>query len=150
MLWSHRLIRGNMWCKVLNIADLFCLHGNIRPWNTTISLFFGALKLFFWLFLYFQLRSVGYIALYKLKFQNWQHWKCLIPRGPFKGQSGARTIDLPLSKQAALTTAPGPGPYLVWKLLETIYIPFQKNTVLDYICQHQINVQIDGVCMKTF
>ena len=33
--------------KVLNIADLFCLHGNIRPGNTTFSLFFGALKLFF-------------------------------------------------------------------------------------------------------
>ena len=42
-----RLILRNMWCKVLNIADLFCLHGNIRPGNTTISLFFGALKLFF-------------------------------------------------------------------------------------------------------
>ena len=36
-----------MWCKVLYIADLFCLHGNIRPGNITISLFFGALKLFF-------------------------------------------------------------------------------------------------------
>ena len=24
LLWSYRLIRGNMWCKVLNIADLFC------------------------------------------------------------------------------------------------------------------------------
>ena len=35
-------------------------------------------------FSYFQLRSVGYIASYKLNFQNWQHWKCLIPRGPFK------------------------------------------------------------------
>ena len=34
-------------------------------------------------FSYFQLWSVGYIALYKLNFQNWQHWKCLIPRGPF-------------------------------------------------------------------
>ena len=72
-----------MWCKVLNIADFFCLHGNIRPGNTTTSLLFGALKLFFLLFSYFQLRSVGYIASYKLNFQNWQHWKCLIPRGPF-------------------------------------------------------------------
>ena len=34
-----------MWCKVLHISDLFCLHGNIRP--GTNSLFFGALKLFF-------------------------------------------------------------------------------------------------------
>ena len=24
------------------------------------------------------------MASYKLNFQNWQHWKCLIPRGPFK------------------------------------------------------------------
>ena len=47
---DYRLIRGNMLCKVLNIADLFCLHGNMRPGNTTISLFFGALKLFFPLF----------------------------------------------------------------------------------------------------
>ena len=36
-----------MSCKVLYIADLFCLHGNIRSGNITISLFFGALKLFF-------------------------------------------------------------------------------------------------------
>ena len=36
-----------MWCEVLYIADLFCLHVNIRPVNITISLFFGALKLFF-------------------------------------------------------------------------------------------------------
>ena len=36
-----------MWCKVLYIADLFCLHGNIRPGNITISLFFSAIKLFF-------------------------------------------------------------------------------------------------------
>ena len=39
-----------MWCKVLYFADLFCLHGNIRPGNITISLFLGALKLFFLLF----------------------------------------------------------------------------------------------------
>ena len=32
---------------MLYIADLFCLHGNIRPGNITISLFFGVLKLFF-------------------------------------------------------------------------------------------------------
>ena len=43
---------GIMWRKVLYIADLFCLHGNIRPGNITISLFFGAFKLFFD-FLYF-------------------------------------------------------------------------------------------------
>ena len=36
-----------MWCEVLYIADLFCLHVNIRPENITISLFFGALKMFF-------------------------------------------------------------------------------------------------------
>ena len=24
------------------------------------------------------------MASYELNFQNWQHWKCLIPRGPFK------------------------------------------------------------------
>ena len=35
--WSHRPRRGN-------IADLFCLHGNIRPGNITIPLFFGALR----------------------------------------------------------------------------------------------------------
>ena len=39
-------------CKVLNIADLFSLHGNIRPGNTTSSLFFGALKLFFDFFVF--------------------------------------------------------------------------------------------------
>ena len=85
------------------IADLFCLHCNIRLGNTTISLFFCALKLFFdffvrsventtislffcalKLFFDFFLRSVGHKALYKLNFQNRQHWKCLIPRGPFK------------------------------------------------------------------
>ena len=38
--------------KVLYIADLFCLHGNIRPGNITISLFFDALKLFFDFFLF--------------------------------------------------------------------------------------------------
>ena len=47
--------------KVVYIADLFCLHGNIRPGNITISLFFSALKLFFDFFV-LQLRSVGYIA----------------------------------------------------------------------------------------
>ena len=36
-----------MWCEVLYIADLFCLHGNIRPGNITILLFSGVLKLFF-------------------------------------------------------------------------------------------------------
>ena len=41
-----------MWCKVLYIADLFCLHGNIRPRNITISLFFGALKFFFDFFVF--------------------------------------------------------------------------------------------------
>ena len=32
--------------SAFNIADLFYLHVNIRPGNTTISLFFCALKLF--------------------------------------------------------------------------------------------------------
>ena len=41
-----------MWCKVLYIADLFCLHGNIRPGNITISFFVGALKLFFNFFVF--------------------------------------------------------------------------------------------------
>ena len=41
-----------MRCKVLYIADLFCLHGNIRPGNINISLFFGALKLFFDFFVF--------------------------------------------------------------------------------------------------
>ena len=44
-----------MWYKVLYIADLFCLHGNIRPGiagNITISLFFAALKLFFDFFVF--------------------------------------------------------------------------------------------------
>ena len=35
------------WCKLLYIAYLFCLHGNIWPENISISLFFVALKLFF-------------------------------------------------------------------------------------------------------
>ena len=41
-----------MLCKVLYIAELFCLHGNIRPGNITISLFLGALKLFFDFFVF--------------------------------------------------------------------------------------------------
>ena len=40
-----------MWGKVLYIADSFCLHGNIRPWQYTTS-FFGALKLFFDFFVF--------------------------------------------------------------------------------------------------
>ena len=40
-----------MWCKVLYIADLFCLHV-VRPGNITISLFFGATKLFFDFFVF--------------------------------------------------------------------------------------------------
>ena len=75
-----------MSCKVLYISDLFCVHGNIGPGNITISHFSGALKLFFWFFVFY-LRSVGYIASHKLFFQNWQNWKCLIPRGSFKKQN---------------------------------------------------------------
>ena len=36
-----------MWCKVLYVADLFCLHGNIRPENIIISLISSVLRLFF-------------------------------------------------------------------------------------------------------
>ena len=39
-------------CKVLYLADFFCLHGNTRPGNITISNFFGALKLFFDFFVF--------------------------------------------------------------------------------------------------
>ena len=41
-----------MWFKVLYISDLFCLYDNIGPGNITISLFFGALKLFFDFFVF--------------------------------------------------------------------------------------------------
>ena len=75
--------RGNMSCEVLYIADLFCLHGNIRPGNITISLFFRALILFFDFFV-FLVQISRLWASYELNFQNWQNWKCLIPRGPFK------------------------------------------------------------------
>ena len=49
---THKTRREHMWCKVLYIADLFCLPDNIRPENITISLFFGALKLFFDFFVF--------------------------------------------------------------------------------------------------
>ena len=54
-------------------------------YDLEIQLFhsFSVLWNCFLIFSYFQLRSVGYIASYKINFQNWQHWKCLIPRGPF-------------------------------------------------------------------
>ena len=42
-----------MWCKVLYIGDiavLFCLHGNVRPGNITISLFFWCFKIVFFYF----------------------------------------------------------------------------------------------------
>ena len=41
-----------MWRKVLYFADSFSLHGNIRPGNIKISIFFGALKLFFDFFVF--------------------------------------------------------------------------------------------------
>ena len=50
--WSPRPRRGNMWCNVLYIADLFRLHGNIRPGNKTISLFFCVLNFFFDFFVF--------------------------------------------------------------------------------------------------
>ena len=58
-----------MWCKVLYIADLFCLHGNIRPGNITITHFFGALKLFFD-FLGFLVKISRLLASFKSNFQN--------------------------------------------------------------------------------
>ena len=58
-----------MWCKVLYIADLFCLHDNIRPGNITISLFFGASKLFCDFFVFLVKISKLYSS-YKLNFQN--------------------------------------------------------------------------------
>ena len=46
------ILPSDTWEYVMESADLFCLHGNIRPGNTTISLFFGALKLFFDFFVF--------------------------------------------------------------------------------------------------
>ena len=37
---------------MLYIADLFCLHGNMRPGIIIITLFFSALKLFFDVFVF--------------------------------------------------------------------------------------------------
>ena len=62
-----------MWCEVLYIADLFCLRGNIRPGNITISLFSGALKFFFDFFVFLvQMSSIlltcfVYMATYDLE-----------------------------------------------------------------------------------
>ena len=58
-----------MWCKVLYIADLFCLHGIIRPENITIVLIFGALKLYFD-FLVFLVKISKLYSFIKLNFQN--------------------------------------------------------------------------------
>ena len=52
-------------------------------WKYNYFTLFRCFKIVFLTFLYFQLRSVGYTASLKLNFQNWQNWKCLIPRGPF-------------------------------------------------------------------
>ena len=66
--------------KVLNIADLFCLHGNIRPGNTTISLFFGALKLFFDFFVFLAKISRLYSFIY-IKFSKLTTLKMSRPKG---------------------------------------------------------------------
>ena len=66
-----------MWCKVLYIADMSCLHGNIRPGNLTISLFFGALKLFFDFLLclvkisrLYSFTEINFVKLTKLKMSH--------------------------------------------------------------------------------
>ena len=51
------------------IADLFCLHVNIRPGNITISLFFGALELFFDFFVFLVQISRLY-SFIEVKFPN--------------------------------------------------------------------------------
>ena len=69
-----------MWCKALNIADLFCLHGNIRPGNLTISLFFGAFKLFFDFFVFLVQISRLY-SFIKVKFSKLTTLKMSHPKG---------------------------------------------------------------------
>ena len=66
-------------CRILLTCFVY-----MAIYDLEIQLFhsFSVLKNCFLIFSYFQLRSVGYIASYKLIFQNWQHWNCLIPRGP--------------------------------------------------------------------
>ena len=69
-----------MWCKVLYIADLFCLHGNIRPGNLTISLFFGALKCFFDFFVF--LGKIGRLySFIQVKFSKLTKLKMFHPKG---------------------------------------------------------------------
>ena len=55
-----------------------------RTWKYNYFTLFRCFEIVFFYFFYFW--SVGYIALYKLHFQNWQICKCLITRGPFKGE----------------------------------------------------------------
>ena len=60
-----------LWIRLkpkLSIADLFCLHGNTTTWKYNYFTVFRCFKTAFWLFLYFQLWSVGYTASYKLNF----------------------------------------------------------------------------------
>ena len=71
---------GNMSWKVLNIADLFCLHGNIRPGNTTISLFFSASKLFFDFFVFLAKISRLYSFIW-IKFSKLTTLKMSHPKG---------------------------------------------------------------------
>ena len=69
-----------MWCEVLYIADLVCLHGNIRPGNITISLFFGALKLFFDFFVFLVQMSRLY-SFIQVKFSKLTTLKMSHPKG---------------------------------------------------------------------
>ena len=67
-----------MWCKVLYIADLFCLHGNIRPGNITISLFFGALIIFFYFFVF--LVKISRLYSFKVKISKLTKLKMSHPK----------------------------------------------------------------------
>ena len=53
-------------------------------WKYNYFTLFRCFKIVFDFFVFLVKISRLYIASYKLNFQNWQHWKCLIPRGPFK------------------------------------------------------------------
>ena len=51
------------------ISSQACLHDNIHLGNRDSFVFFGPLTLLFYIFVFY-LRSVGYIAPYKLIFQH--------------------------------------------------------------------------------
>ena len=75
--WSVLAVYSVVCCKQT------CLHVNIYLGNRACFIFFSVLTLFISLF--FNLRSVGYIASYKLNFQNWK----------FSSQGAALTPTLP-------------------------------------------------------